>query len=145
MITKEQREKDRAICEVAPDGPWTAVEVQRGGGWESALRLPSGGHVLGIPSTMLPFIARARAALLDRPRGAIGHALDVAARAEVAARTRQHHGADVVGGTQPTQGCDERVGGRDIDRVLCRWPVQREDGHAVRALEEDAVARHVRG
>jgi hypothetical protein len=91
-------------------------------------------------------IARhARAALLDRPRGAIGHALDVAARAEVAARTRQHHGADVVGGTQPTQGCDERVGGRDIDRVLCRWPVQREDGHAVRALEEDAVARHVRG
>lgn len=60
MISKEERQKDRAICEAAPEGPWAAVEVERGGGWESALRLPSGAHVFGIPSTMVPFVATAR-------------------------------------------------------------------------------------
>ncbi len=64
---------------------------------------------------------------------------------EVAARTRQHHGADVVGGTQPRKAATSASVVRISIAFFCRWPVQREDGHAVRALEEDAVARHVRG
>jgi hypothetical protein len=85
VISKEEREQDRAICKAAPDGPWVPVEVEQAGGWESALRLPSGGHVFGIPSTMLRFIAAARnrmpayiadAEEMERRIDALEHAID---------------------------------------------------------------------
>ena len=77
----------------------------------------------------------------------IGLVPDVGARAEVAARAGEHDGAHFGVGAQLAQRGGQRVGGRRVDGVLGQGPVEREDGDAAFALQQDAVAvgRHVTG
>jgi len=106
MISKEQREKDKAICEAATPGPWTMTSIPHDERPETQevcdlvndLWVIAGQHRLSRPEEDGAFIARAREALPAYIADAEEMELRVAKLAEAAAAATRRSARQPIGG-----------------------------------------------